>query len=168
MADQAILPKLKLLYLSELSKPSDPSLGLGIVQLALGSSQEAVPLTKKLMLKARQSVDDIAFQRQVIELIENTLVYKFTELSREEIEAMFALSDLKQTRVYQEGKEEGLEEGLEEGKLSGKLESVPGFLALGLTVEQIATALGLDLEVVQQAAVPAEQPSQQSQSEAQS
>ncbi len=63
---------------------------------------------------------------------------------------MFALSDLKQTRVYQEGKEEG------------KLESVPGFLALGLTVEQIATALGLDVEVVQQAAVPAEKPPQQS------
>ena len=168
--------QLKFVYLSELSKPSDPSLGLGIVQLALGSSQEAVQLTKKLMLKARQSVEDIAFQRQVIELIESTLVYKFTELSREEIEAMFALSDLKQTKVYQEGKEEGKleglkegkEEGLEEGKVSGKLESVPGFLALGLTVEQIATALGLDVEVVQQAAVPAEQSPQQSQSETQS
>lgn len=161
---QVLLPKLKLVYLSELSKPSDPSLGLGIVQLALGSSQEAVQLTQKLMLKARQSVDDVAFQRKVIELIESTLVYKFTELSREEIEAMFALSDLKQTRVYKEG----LEEGLEEGKLEGKLESVPGFLALGLTVEQIATALGLDVEVVGQAAVPAEQPPQQSQSETQS
>ncbi len=168
-----LLPKLKLVYLSELSKPSDPSLGLEIVQSALGSSQEAVQLTKKLMLKARQSVDDIAFQRQVIELIEGTLVYKFTELSREEIEAMFALSDLKQTKVYQEGKEEGKleglkegkEEGLEEGKVSGKLESVPGFLTLGLTVEQIATALGLDVEVVQQAAVPAENTPQQSQSE---
>ncbi|MGK7901426.1 MAG: Rpn family recombination-promoting nuclease/putative transposase [Hormoscilla sp.] len=158
---QALLPKLKLVYLSELSKPSDPSLGLGIVQLALGSSQEAVPLTKKLMIKARQSVDDVAFQRKVIELIESTLVYKFTELSREEIEAMFALSDLKQTKVYQEGKEEGLEEG----KLEGKLEGVPGFLALGLTVEQIARALDLDVEVVQQAAVPAEKPPKQSETE---
>ncbi|MDY7022905.1 MAG: hypothetical protein SWJ54_16415 [Cyanobacteriota bacterium] len=65
-------------------------------------------------------------------------------MSREEIEAMFGLSDLKQTRVYQEGKAEGLIEG----KAEGKLESIPGLLAIGLTVEQIATALGLDVEQV--------------------
>ena len=43
-------------------------------------------------------------------------------------------------------------EAEEKGKLEGKLESIPGFLALGLTVEQIAGALELDVEIVQQAA----------------
>ncbi|MBD2299060.1 hypothetical protein [Nostoc sp. FACHB-190] len=47
---------------------------------------------------------------------------------------------LKQTRVYQEAREEG------------KLEAVPKFLALGLTVEQIAQALDLDVTQVQQVA----------------
>ncbi|MBD2456751.1 hypothetical protein H6G80_22055 [Nostoc sp. FACHB-87] len=47
---------------------------------------------------------------------------------------------LKQTRVYQEAREEG------------KIEVVPKFLALGLTVEQIAQALDLDVTQVQQVA----------------
>jgi predicted transposase YdaD len=39
--------------------------------------------------------------------VERIVVYKFPQKSREEIEAMFELSDLKQTRVYQEAFAEG-------------------------------------------------------------
>lgn len=53
---------------------------------------------------------------------------------------MFGLEDLKQTRFYKQAKEEG------------KLESIPGLLAIGLSVEQIAAALGLDVEIVRQVA----------------
>jgi len=81
-------------------------------------------------------------------LIETILVYKFPTMDRQEIEAMFGISELKQTRVYQEAKEEGKEEG----KIEGKLESVPRLLALGLTVEQIAQALDLEIGQVQQIA----------------
>jgi predicted transposase YdaD len=35
------------------------------------------------------------------------MVYKFPNLSREAIEAMFGVSELKKTRVYQEAKAEG-------------------------------------------------------------
>ncbi|MFM7475783.1 MAG: flagellar assembly protein H, partial [Microcystis aeruginosa] len=51
-----------------------------------------------------------------------------------------------------EGKLEGKLEGELEGKLEAKLESIPRLLALGLSVEQIAQALDLDLEQVRQAA----------------
>ena len=65
---------------------------------------------------------------------------------------MFGLDELKQTRYFREVAEEaylkGWEEGYLEGKLEWKLEAVPRLLQLGLTVEQIATALGLDVEVV--------------------
>jgi predicted transposase/invertase (TIGR01784 family) len=79
-------------------------------------------------------------------------------MSREEIEAMFSISDLKQTKVYQEaleeGKEEGREEGIEigqqQGELRAKLDSIPRLNALGLTAEQIATALDLDVERVRE------------------
>ena len=57
---------------------------------------------------------------------------------------MFELSDLKQTKVYQEAKLEGIQQG--------KLESVPPLLALGLTVKQISQALGLSIEQVRQVA----------------
>jgi predicted transposase/invertase (TIGR01784 family) len=51
----------------------------------------------------------------------------------------------------EEGRQEGKQEGKREGKLEAKLESIPRLLALGLTVEQIAQALDLDLEQVRQA-----------------
>ncbi len=57
---------------------------------------------------------------------------------------MFGLAELKETRFYQDVKAEV--------ELETKQKSVPGLLALGLTVEQIATALALDLELVKQAA----------------
>ncbi len=61
---------------------------------------------------------------------------------------MFGMSELKQTRVYQEA----LQEGKREGQLEAKLEAVPRFLALGLSMEQVAEALGLEVEQVRQAA----------------
>ncbi len=39
------------------------------------------------------------------------MVYKFQELSREVIEAMFSVSELKQIRVYRDAMDEGREEG---------------------------------------------------------
>lgn len=61
---------------------------------------------------------------------------------------MWDLSALKQTRVYQEAKEEGRLEAIQEGKL----ETVPYLLSLGASVEQIAEALGLELDAVRQVA----------------
>lgn len=53
---------------------------------------------------------------------------------------MLELGELRQTRFYQEVREETL------------LEKVPSFLALGLSVEQLAETLELDVELVRQAA----------------
>jgi predicted transposase YdaD len=52
---------------------------------------------------------------------------------------MFGLTEWQQTRFYQEVKEET------------KLEAIPRLLKMGLSVEQIAEALELKIEVVQQA-----------------
>ncbi len=57
---------------------------------------------------------------------------------------MLGLGELKKTKVYQEAKLEGKLEG----KVEGQLETVPFMLSLGATVEQIASALGLDVELV--------------------
>jgi predicted transposase/invertase (TIGR01784 family) len=71
-------------------------------------------------------------------------------LETEDREVFMTLS-----QTYQEWKEatkrEGRQEGRQEGKLEAKLESIPRLLALGLSVEQIAQALDLDLEQVRQA-----------------
>jgi len=60
---------------------------------------------------------------------------------------MFTLTDWQQTRFYQDAKKEGEEIG----EQKAKLETVPLLLKLGLTPEQIALELKLDLEKVQAA-----------------
>jgi predicted transposase YdaD len=60
--------------------------------------------------------------------VETILAYKLKNLTREEIEAMFTLGDLKQTRVYQdayrEGRQEGKQEGRQEGRQEGELRTI--------------------------------------------
>ncbi|MDB9527556.1 DUF4351 domain-containing protein, partial [Oscillatoria sp. CS-180] len=46
-------------------------------------------------------------QSRLVELIETIVVYTFPRRSRQEIAAMLGLVDMKETRVYQEGREEG-------------------------------------------------------------
>ena len=65
---------------------------------------------------------------------------------------MFSLSDLRQTKVYQEALAEGRQEGKEEGRIQAKLESIPRLLALGLSIKQVAQALELEVEQVRQVA----------------
>ncbi len=50
--------------------------------------------------------------------METVIVYKFPELNRQEIEQMLGLSELKQTRVYQQALAEGRQEGRQEGELA--------------------------------------------------
>ncbi|MEH1915487.1 hypothetical protein [Nostoc sp.] len=63
---------------------------------------------------------------------------------------MFGSNELKQTRFYQDV----FAEGKQEGKLEAKLETIPQLLGFGLSIEQIAQALGLDEQLVRQATQP--------------
>ena len=61
---------------------------------------------------------------------------------------MLGLSELKQTKVYQEAKEEGFQEGEEKAKYK----AIPRMLQFGLNLEAISQLLDLPQKVVQQAA----------------
>lgn len=61
---------------------------------------------------------------------------------------MFGLTEWRQTRFYQE-----VEQEVEQRtKIATKIEAVPPLLKMGLSVEQIAQALELKVEVVRKAA----------------
>jgi predicted transposase/invertase (TIGR01784 family) len=138
--------------LDELGEAAESSLGVGVVKLVIEAEDTAGELARRLIEQARQQLTDEATQRDLINLIETIIVYKLPQKSREEIEAMLGLSELKQTKVYQEALEEGKQLGVEEGKQLGKLETIPRMLLLGLNLEAIAQILDLPLEVVQQVA----------------
>ncbi|MBD2570894.1 Rpn family recombination-promoting nuclease/putative transposase [Anabaena lutea] len=136
------------IYLDELNENTDISLGLSLLQLVGLREELATTRGRELITRTRQEVTDAKTQSKFIELIETVFVYKFPDSMREEIEAMLGLNELKQTRVYREALEEGLEQGLEQGKLK----AVPLLLKAGITVEEIAKQLGVDLAAVRKVA----------------
>ena len=134
--------------MNELGEASEQSIGIGTVSLVILPEAIAVEQARILIDRVRHEIGNEFVKEEYLQLIETIIFYKLPSMSREEIAAMFGMSELKQTRVYQEA----LQEGKREGQLEAKLEAVPRFLALGLSMEQVAEALGLEVEQVRQAA----------------
>ncbi|MBH8551964.1 Rpn family recombination-promoting nuclease/putative transposase [Nostocaceae cyanobacterium CENA357] len=143
-------------YLDELSSIKASSIGIQTVQLIVEPESTAPTKALEIASNARHQIADVTQQKEIIQLIETILIYKLPRLSQEEIGKMFGANELRQSKFYQdvfaEGKQEGKQEGRQEGRQEGKLETIPQLLALGLSIEQIAQALGLDEQVVRQAA----------------
>lgn len=152
------------IYLDRLSQNSELSIGLSLLQLISLQPKVAPEKARQLIGRVQNESNQTLEPRKILELIETICVYKFPELSRKEIESMLGLSELKQTKVYQEaleegreaGREEGREEGREagrlEGELRGKLAAVPLLIEIGMNLEQIAQKLGIDIQAVRQVA----------------
>jgi predicted transposase/invertase (TIGR01784 family) len=102
-------PQVQRIYLDEMGTSASGSVGLGLLQLIVEPEQTAPQRGRELLAQVSQSSSGID-EGLLIELIETTMVYKFPQMSRQEIAHMLGLVELQQTRVYQEGREEGREE----------------------------------------------------------
>ncbi|MEB3220262.1 MAG: Rpn family recombination-promoting nuclease/putative transposase [Nostocales cyanobacterium 94392] len=144
--------RVRRIYLNELGDTASLPVGIATIKLIIEDENTAIVAARDLIARTQQEINIERQQKQLLELIETILVYKFPLMSRKEIEAMFGLSDLKQTKVYQEaveeGKEEGIQQGIQQGMQQKSLELVPVLLRLGLSLEQIANELNLSLEQV--------------------
>ena len=109
--------RIKRIYLDEI--PSG-SIGMGLIELIVSKENQSQELVKTLMARTKTEVSNDSERQGIIELLESVLMSKFSQLSRQEIEAMFLVSDIKQTRVYQEAKQEGEQEGRQEGRQEGE------------------------------------------------
>jgi predicted transposase/invertase (TIGR01784 family) len=132
------LDHIQRIYLDQIPHQPTPPLGISILRFILVSQKKAPQQAQSLISQTRQQIPDAIAQKNVIELIEKIVVYKFPHKSRQELEAMFNLTDWKQTKFYREAEQEG------------KLKTVPLLLRLGLKPEQIAQELELSLEVVRE------------------
>lgn len=95
-------------YLSELGEVEQ--LPLGVALMALTTIDEArTPVVARSLLE-RSGEQPPQARQAIIEMITTILVYKFTHLSRQEVEAMLGITTLQETRFYQEAREEGREE----------------------------------------------------------
>jgi predicted transposase/invertase (TIGR01784 family) len=117
------------------------------MQLTIASETQMVEQAKRLIERVEQEQITVLAKQEIIDVITTIAVYKFANLSREEVEAMLGVK-LEETRVYQEAKQEGLQQGVEIGREQVKLELVPQFLALGMSMEEVAKLLSLIVEQV--------------------
>ena len=74
----------------------------------------------------------------LIELIETVIIYKLSRLSREEVQTMSQVFDIRGSRVYQEAREEGIQVGIAIARLAAEKKSVA----------EIAAMLKVDAELV--------------------
>jgi predicted transposase YdaD len=102
------------IFLDEL--PSDASPALKLMVLTTLEGEAAIGA-------AKQALAQDTGNRDIIEMVTTIMVYKFTQLTRTEVDAMLGVT-LQETRVYQEAKAEG--------KLEGKLEMLLVLLSRNL------------------------------------
>lgn len=148
--------RVKRVYLNELNLPANPPPGLRLLQLVTARMEQTRRLVDSLVASARAAYGDGEIAGRVIELAEELLIRKFSEMDREEVRKMFHLTDLRQTRVWQEAKEEGVAEGIVKGKVEGKAEGkadtqrelVAKWLAKGMSHKRIAELLETPIQEV--------------------
>jgi predicted transposase/invertase (TIGR01784 family) len=146
--DLLALNRVTCIYLDELPETASSPLGIQLVKLIIAEGREIAERARKLWQQAAEAIEDSQLQKDIIDLIESIVVYKFPKRTRQEIAAMFGVEDLKQTRFYQEV----FAEGKQEGKQEGKLEAVSRMVEAGIDLETIAQCLDLPLDVVREEA----------------
>lgn len=129
---QALLasPQVNRVYLEELGNIRQLPLGLALLVLATLTNQAAPAEARYILERTQTEVTDPTVSPFIIEMVTTIIAYQFTQLSRQEVEAMLGLN-IQETRLYQEAKEDGAREVMElsreeiEARLSLDIEDTP-------------------------------------------
>ncbi|MBD1813577.1 Rpn family recombination-promoting nuclease/putative transposase [Microcoleus sp. FACHB-DQ6] len=89
-------------------------LGIALMVLTTVEETQAPEEARYLLSRVQQEVASEA-NRDIREILANIMSYKFTQLSRAEVESMLGIT-LQETRFYQEAKAEERQEGRQEGR----------------------------------------------------
>ena len=135
---------LELYFLDELPETADAPLGISILRLIVKSRQEAPAAARELIERATTEIGDEAARVNLVQLIETAVIYKLPTLTREEVQEMLGIRDVRQLRIYQDAMKEGAEEADRE-HLKEKLRMARKLAALDLPVAKIASILSLDI-----------------------
>ena len=141
-------PLVKRIFLDEYEPPIDGSLGLSILQLVSASVEETKPLVARLMRRAESEIPHSDQGLKVVELVEELLVRRFTQLDREEIRKMFQLHDLRESKVWQEAHQDGIKEG----KTIAHAEVARNLIDSGMPVKEVAKVLKISAAQVRRLA----------------
>lgn len=107
------------IYLNELGDIRELPLGLALMRLTIETSKNAPEAARYLLARSNNEIRDPQANRAIVEMLTTIMVYKFSKLSRSEVEEMLGTS-LEKTRVYQEAKAEGEIIGEARGEIIGE------------------------------------------------
>ena len=88
--------RLTRIYLDQIGETEQKSLGFGILKLVVEPPQTAGGLAQNLIARSKRELEDTVGRKQIRELIETIIIYKFPQLSYQEIETMLNLQEIKQ------------------------------------------------------------------------
>jgi predicted transposase/invertase (TIGR01784 family) len=128
-------------YLDELGEIAQLPLGVALMVLTTVDEDEAPAAARMLLDRTGRESTTSGVARGIIDLIGTIMVYKFTNLSRQEIDAMLGIK-LEETRVYREAREEAKDEEREKIALNLFRKNIP--------LETIAEVTGITIEQLQQ------------------
>jgi predicted transposase/invertase (TIGR01784 family) len=132
-------------FLDELPPVPKDHLELSVLHLIGAKPDEALREARDLVPRVKASRRPAEFRRRVVQFIQTVILYQFPKMSREEIETMLQVTDVRETRVFQEALEEGLAKGREEGREKATLELARRLLDLGHPLVEVAAATGLSV-----------------------
>jgi predicted transposase/invertase (TIGR01784 family) len=92
------------IYLNELGEMAQLPLGVAAMVLTIVKESEAPEQARMLLSRANQEIATAIDRQGIIEIISRIMVYKFTNLSSQEIDEMLEIR-VEETRVYQEAQE---------------------------------------------------------------
>jgi predicted transposase YdaD len=101
-------------------------------------------MTEERRSRIKAEIGDTSQRVDLIELIGTVIMYKLPRLSREEIQTMLQIHDIRESLVYQEALKEGKEEGLKEATVN----AITKMAAKKMPAKEIAAILELELEFV--------------------
>jgi predicted transposase/invertase (TIGR01784 family) len=126
-------PLVDRIYLDELGSIDQLPITIALMVLTILQDNEAPEQARALLARAPQEAPTLAQQQAIIEMVATIMVYKFTTLSRSEIDSMLGLT-IQETRVYQEAKAEGEQigetRGLQKGQQQGQQQGQRSLLLL--------------------------------------
>lgn len=138
-------------FLNEIPLEESP-FGTAMLLLVAASQTRTRQMVRDVLERPRREVQNTRIQTEIMDLVETIVLYKFPNLSLEEVREMIRIDELRGSRAIQEAIAIGRQESRQEGILEGKLEAVTVLLQQGLSVEAIASALSLSEDQVERVA----------------
>lgn len=132
--------RIQRVFLDELPDFPDASLEVAVLKLAVARPESLLDDARNLATVAKGTPADPKELKRLLDMIASFVVANFPQMTREEIEAMMQLGDIRKSVVYKEA----LQEGEVRGEAKITIKHIQRMHSKGFSVAEICDALEVD------------------------